>query len=58
MPKFFVHVFYLIIQSTLEKKGNFNVNELELANSMKKIDGIPICFLTSKDDTTIDFSHT
>jgi len=53
LPQLFVQAFYHIIKGSLQAKGKFDINDLELINSIKKVEGIPALFLVSKDDTTI-----
>jgi ABC-type microcin C transport system permease subunit YejE len=45
--------FYHVIKGTLQTKGRFNIDDLEIIKSIQVISGIPILFLVSKDDTTI-----
>lgn len=58
LPKFFMQAFYHVIKGTLQSKGNFNIDDLEIIKSIRVVEGIPILFLVSKDDTTIEASHS
>lgn len=56
-PQFLIKAGYFIIKGTLEEKGGFKVDELELEQVVEKLD-VPVLFLTSPDDVTVNSEHS
>lgn len=58
-PKIAISAGYHLIKGTLEKKGGFEIADLELVESVKNIRyEIPMIFLASKQDSTISYKHS
>ncbi len=57
VPAFILRLGYYFIRGTLEEKGGFRIEELELEDVMGRLT-VPALFLTSPDDTTVRSEHS
>lgn len=57
MPQLLIKAGYFIIKGTLEEKGKFKVDDLELETIIANFD-IPALFLTSRTDTIVSSEHS
>ena len=51
-PELLIKAGYFFVKGTLEEKGSFKVNDLELTDIVHNLN-VPALFLTSKEDTTV-----
>lgn len=58
LPQFLVHAGYFAIKNTLEKKGEFSIEELEMLDVVRSLHDLPALFLASQQDTTIAPIHS
>ena len=57
IPEVLIKIGLFFIRSTLEEKGQFKMEELELEDGVAYLD-MPVLFLTSQEDDTVDCSHS